>query len=284
MERPGRRRAGMPCEGQRRAEARAPEDGEVEAADGLGEVAEGVRARVAVEGGVGQGARAAGVEDDDERAPLHGSGPRRPQLEGRQQRREHRLVDLREVRGRGVAVEHHLGALAEDVGRAHLHAAPGDGLRARQLDGACAAAALRRARRARRRGRARGRARRAGRAPGAGRRSCRAAARTAGSARPRGWRCATGRRPRADRRAGRRSSCPGPGSAGRPGAGPRPARRAGPREPRRPARACARPRTRPRGRPPPRAARPGPGTRRGASPDSGRGQPRRACARGWASK
>ena len=44
---------------------------QVEAAGGLGDVAERVRARVAVVGRVGQLARAAGVDDDDEGA-LHG--------------------------------------------------------------------------------------------------------------------------------------------------------------------------------------------------------------------
>ena len=60
-------------ERQRRAEAEPLQHRQVQAARGLGDVAERVGARVAVVGGVRQLARAAGVEDDDEGAPSHGA-------------------------------------------------------------------------------------------------------------------------------------------------------------------------------------------------------------------
>ena len=57
---------------ERGAEPQALEVGQVQAARRLGDVAERVRPRVAVVGGVGELPGAAGVEDDDEGAPLHG--------------------------------------------------------------------------------------------------------------------------------------------------------------------------------------------------------------------
>ena len=61
-----------PGEGQDRAEAERTEDGQVEPARRRGQVAEGVRAGVAVVGGVGQRAGAAGVEHEHEgAAPGH---------------------------------------------------------------------------------------------------------------------------------------------------------------------------------------------------------------------
>ena len=65
------RRGRAAAQRERRAEPELLQHGEVQAAGGLGDVAEGVGARVAVIGGVGQLAGAAGVEDDDECAPLH---------------------------------------------------------------------------------------------------------------------------------------------------------------------------------------------------------------------
>ena len=56
---------------ERGAEAQPLEDGQVEPAGRLGDVAERVRPGVAVVGGVRELPGPAGVEDDDEGAPLH---------------------------------------------------------------------------------------------------------------------------------------------------------------------------------------------------------------------
>ena len=56
---------------QDRAEPEAPEHRQVEPAGRLGDVAERVGAGVAVVGGVGQLARSACIEDDDEGAAIH---------------------------------------------------------------------------------------------------------------------------------------------------------------------------------------------------------------------
>ena len=68
-----RRRGGRRHALQRQdaAQPETPEHGQVEPADGFGEVAERVRAAVAIVAGVGQLAGAAGIRDDDERPPAH---------------------------------------------------------------------------------------------------------------------------------------------------------------------------------------------------------------------
>ena len=68
----GRVRGRAAAQRERGAEPEALEVREVEAARRLGDVAERVRPRVAVLGGVGELPGAAGVQDDDEGAPVHG--------------------------------------------------------------------------------------------------------------------------------------------------------------------------------------------------------------------